>query len=434
MEVALFSSCSYLLSRRVLPRIERKVAAVLFIASALIGLSLAPVVAQTDDGIAGLEAAVEPALIFPVVGPVSFVDTWGACRSGCSRSHKGVDIFGAKLAPLVAAADGTIVSDRRSALTNAGNKIIIESDDGWRFIYLHLNNDTPGTDDGANPQAWIIASGLRVGDRVSAGQMIGYLGDSGNAETTPAHLHFEIHPPGQSAVNPTAAVQAAYDNNRRVSVASMASTLEGRAEFVPSIDAWYRALLKRPPTKAESLAWADRFDVDLGTNAELIADLTMAKQRRDPAGRIVRAYQVALNRRPNLAEMRSWLAAGDVALDDVVVALLSGSEFQNRHGQLADADFISLMYRQGIGREPTPERLDDWMTALSEGGDRNVLATYLADTYISKDRTWHTLEVVQAYRAGLDRMPTEEEHARWVAHLDGGGLIPDVVTEIRENR
>ncbi|MCP4226646.1 MAG: M23 family metallopeptidase, partial [Actinomycetia bacterium] len=101
-------------------------------------------------------------LVFPIVGPVTYSDTWGACRGyRCYRSHKGVDIFGTKLAPLVAVTDGIIISTRRTALTSAGNKVIIEDDDGWRYIYLHLNNDSPGTDDGANPQGWIIPNRLR---------------------------------------------------------------------------------------------------------------------------------------------------------------------------------------------------------------------------------------------------------------------------------
>jgi len=167
-------------------------------------------------------------ILFPVVGKVNYTDTFGACRSGCTRTHKGVDIFGTKLAPLVAAADGTIVSVRRSALTRAGNMVTIKDDEGWFYVYLHLNNDSPGTDDGANPQGWILPNRLRVGNRVKSGDVIGYLGDSGNAETTPAHLHFEIHQPGVGVINPTPSVKAAQDAGRVRPVASLASTGDAR--------------------------------------------------------------------------------------------------------------------------------------------------------------------------------------------------------------
>ncbi len=378
-----------------------------------------------------------PEIVFPVVGPVTYSDTWGACRGvGCSRAHKGVDLFGHKLAPLVAAADGTITFIRRSALSISGNTIVIESDDGWRYLYIHLNNDGPGTDDGSNPQAWIVPNRLRIGDRVEAGQVIGYLGDSGNAETTPAHLHFEVHRPGTGAINPTPFVQAADDAGRRVTVASLASTSEGRAEAAPSVIAWYEALLDREPTDTELFAWTDRFDVGFATTDDLIADLTMAKPRRDPAGIVVRAFQIGLDRRPNLRELRAWedAVASGTTSQAISATLIDSDAFTDRYGELSDEAFIRVIYDNAIGQPPSDERLADWLEAFAAGQPRSTLPAYFADSYAVKDSTWHGLEVIQAYRAGLDRLPDDEEYARWVAHLDGGGLIPDVVEAIRADR
>ena len=95
----------------------------------------------------------------------------------------------------------------------------INHDDGWRTWYLHLNNDRPGTDDG---KGWGFAPGIKSGVHVEAGQVIGYLGDSGNAETTPAHLHFELQQPDGTEVNP-------YDHLREAEVAipQSAGRLEG---------------------------------------------------------------------------------------------------------------------------------------------------------------------------------------------------------------
>ncbi len=67
---------------------------------------------------------------------------------------------------------------------------------GW---YIHLNNDTPGTDDGLG---WGFADGISSGVHVTAGQLIGWVGDSGNAEWTASHLHFELHHPDHGSVNP----------------------------------------------------------------------------------------------------------------------------------------------------------------------------------------------------------------------------------------
>lgn len=375
-----------------------------------------------------------PIITFPVVGPVNFVDTWGACRGvGCHRGHKGVDIFAHKLAPLVAAADGVISGDRRSAMGISGNTLVLTTDDGWRYLYIHLNNDSPGTDDGSNPQAWIVPNRARVGDRVKAGDVIGYVGDSGNAERTPSHVHFEVHRPGEGAINPTPAVRSAQEAGRVIPVSALASTPEGRAEHEPTILAWYRALLDRDPTPEELFAWADRFDIDFATADDLIADLTMAKPRRDAAGTIVRAFEVALKRRPSLNEIRQWEEAyrNGADLDVITKTLIESDPFRDKHGELSDEEFVRVIYRNAIGVDPSPDRLEDWLTLFAEGSPRETLTTYWADSYSVKNSTWHDLEVVQSFRAALDRMPTDEEHAQWVGHLDAGGLIPDVVDAIR---
>ncbi len=373
-------------------------------------------------------------ITFPVVGPVTYSDTFGACRGyRCSRSHKGADLFGAKLAPLVAAADGTITFVRRSATTTAGNTVILRDDEGWRYLYLHLNNDSPGTDDGANPQAWILPNRLRVGDRVEAGDVIGYLGDSGNAERTPNHLHFEIRPPGQGSINPTASLEAAEAAGRVVPVAPLASTAAGRAEYTAMISAWYRALLKREPTSAELFAWADRFDVGFATKADLIADLTMAPPRRDAAGSVYRSFHVALQRRPDLTEIRAWLKRYEAGADTetIVGELLAGTEWANTHGSLSDAEFVEVLYRNARGRPPTAGVRRYWLGQLAAGRARASMAAYFVDSYGLKNDTWHALEVTQAFRAGLDRLPTEVEYDQWITHLDNGGLLPDVVEAIR---
>lgn len=375
-------------------------------------------------------------MMFPVVGPMNYSDTWGACRGvGCSRRHKGADIFSHKLTPLVAAADGVISSERRSGMSISGNTVIVTGDDGWRYLYIHLNNDSPGTDDGSNPQGWIIPNRLRVGDRVKAGDVIGYLGDSGNAENTPDHVHFEIHEPGVGAINPTPMITEALEAGRVVSVTSLASTPDGRAEHAPTVVAWYQALLKRDPTDKELFAWTDRFDIGFADKNDLIADLTMHKARRDAAGAIVRSFRVALDRLPTINEIRLWEEAyrKGMSLEGVAKTLIESAPFESQHGTLSNEAFVDAVYRNAVGTGPSERRLGEWMEELNNGASRASVAAYLADSYSVKNSTWHGLEVIQSYRAGLDRMPTVEEYDLWVGHLDAGGLIPDVVEGIRGN-
>lgn len=155
-----------------------------------------PVPEEGDDS-EDVTRLTPPQILFPVAGEHSFVDTFGAPRDGGRRQHKGNDIFAAKGTPVVAVADGTIELMRTGDL--AGQYIALRHDDGWRSMYMHLNNDTPGTDDGL---AIGYAKGIEEGMKVTAGTVIGFVGDSGNAESTAPHLHFELHQPNRLKINP----------------------------------------------------------------------------------------------------------------------------------------------------------------------------------------------------------------------------------------
>ena len=127
----------------------------------------------------------------PVSGPVSFIDTWGAPRSG-GRQHKGVDMFAAYGTPVVAPVAGR---SERSTNTLGGLSFRLWGDDGNFYYGAHLS-----------------AYGSAFG-QVEAGTILGYVGTSGNAQGTSPHLHFEIHPdrrPGDpsSPTNPTPTVAA----------------------------------------------------------------------------------------------------------------------------------------------------------------------------------------------------------------------------------
>jgi peptidoglycan hydrolase-like protein with peptidoglycan-binding domain len=152
-------------------------------------------------------------LVFPVQGDNTFGDHFWATRGG--GIHHAVDIMAPKMTPVVAAASGTVQWVGRNCCT-----MRIKHDDGWSSGYIHLNNDTPGTDDG---QGWGIAPGIQAGSRVSAGQLIGWVGDSGNAEGTRPHLHFELIDPHGVYVDPYESLRAA-DSGSPVSAATSSSS------------------------------------------------------------------------------------------------------------------------------------------------------------------------------------------------------------------
>jgi len=118
----------------------------------------------------------------PIGTPNGFIDSWGFPRSG-GRRHKGVDMFAAYSTPLYAVANGTVTRVYVNRL--GGLSIDLLADAGDRYYYAHLSS------------AAVVS-----GQRVSAGQVVGANGDSGNARGTPPHLHWQYHPGGGEPINP----------------------------------------------------------------------------------------------------------------------------------------------------------------------------------------------------------------------------------------
>ncbi len=167
------------------------------------------------DGPARAESSTDPDFFvefFPHAGePVEFRDSWGDPRPG-GRHHEGTDILSPRGTPVVAVRAGTVIAMGWSRLS--GYNLKIQHDADWVSSYLHLNNDTPGTDDGLGGEEMAFAAGLAVGDYVEAGQLIAWVGDSGNAEHTTPHTHFELKH-GPEKVNPYPYLDAAWQRSGR---------------------------------------------------------------------------------------------------------------------------------------------------------------------------------------------------------------------------
>jgi hypothetical protein len=137
-------------------------------------------------------------IVFPVIGEASFVNDFYYRRG--ERQHNATDVMAAKGRKLVAVAQGTIV-DVQYPQPRWGYSITIEDDDGFQYSYLHMNDDTPGTNDGKGGAMNAYAPDMQVGNRVKRGQLIGWVGDSGHANGVP-HLHFEMYAPNGKVLNP----------------------------------------------------------------------------------------------------------------------------------------------------------------------------------------------------------------------------------------
>ena len=136
-----------------------------------------------------------------------FTDSFGDPRSG-GRAHRGNDLMAPKMTPVYAMAAGEITTIRDGG--RAGRWVAVEHAAGWETWYMHLNNDTPGTDDGNAGWHHTVPTGLVEGSRVAAGQLIGWVGDSGNAEPSSPHTHFELHKNGR-AIDPYSYLRDAHE-------------------------------------------------------------------------------------------------------------------------------------------------------------------------------------------------------------------------------
>jgi murein DD-endopeptidase MepM/ murein hydrolase activator NlpD len=125
----------------------------------------------------------------PVSRPYSFVDSWGAARSG-GRSHKGTDIMNPLGNKVHAIVDGVVSRQTNSSL--GGISLYLRGDDGNEYYYAHL-----------------MRYSSAVGQRVKAGELIAINGQTGNARFTAPHVHFEVHPGAGTPVNPYPYVKAA---------------------------------------------------------------------------------------------------------------------------------------------------------------------------------------------------------------------------------
>jgi hypothetical protein len=146
-------------------------------------------------------------ILFPVVGDVAYWDDFGDPRP--NGKHEGNDLVADRKAHVVAVEAGTVGLWTASA--RAGCMLYLHGDSGTTYLYVHLNNDVTRNNDnrGKCVAGVAYAPGLKEGQRVQAGELIGFVGDSGDADGAHPHLHFELHPGGAEPVSPFPLLQEA---------------------------------------------------------------------------------------------------------------------------------------------------------------------------------------------------------------------------------
>jgi murein DD-endopeptidase MepM/ murein hydrolase activator NlpD len=292
-------------------------------------------VAPTDYGTPQLSGG---PYVFPVLANVSFGDTWGAVRSDVGWHH-GVDIFAPRGAPLVAVADGVLLSVGWNRI--GGRRLWLRDRAGNFFYYAHLSR---------------FAALAVEGARVSAGTVIGFVGNTGDAAGGPYHLHFEIHPASllsvgyDGAVDPFPYVSAW----QRLTVAAAASRLSSTGPAPAAILVGYVDIASAAGPSRANLKRALQQPIVAGTSGALPAASSSASPNIVPPRtadiRTARALDAEAGR-PASARSRVW---------DTLSFCESGGNWSANTGNgfIGGLQFLPQTWSGHGGSEfaPTPDR------------------------------------------------------------------------------
>lgn len=151
-----------------------------------LGIKTRTAAAATAPAVRAIAPGASPYLkVFPVSGDYSYSDDFGAARH--QGRHEGVDIMADRDTPLVAVDDVTVKRMTRTETGLGGIWVWLVRADGTEYYYAHMASIAPGID---------------VGTKLTAGQVVGGVGNTGDARYGATHLHFEVHPGGGAATDP----------------------------------------------------------------------------------------------------------------------------------------------------------------------------------------------------------------------------------------
>lgn len=390
-------------------------------------------------------------------------DTYAACRggSGCPRLHQGEDLMAPKMTKLLAVKSGTVVELRHRPQSgySGGNSLYIRGDDGWFYCYLHINNDSPGTDNAGNRVEHTWGPGLRKfatsattmnetaarGYRVREGELIAYVGDSGNAEDSGSHLHFEIRKPAtgsyssettrlwaSASVNPRESLRAAKPAKESVPVPPEAfRPWDSSAAF---ITAQYQDFLGRNPSSGDLAYYRDLLDYGTRSPEWLMQFFLESDEGDSKTQSIARLYQAFYKRLPDTEGFLYWMEArrtGGWSIYRVAEQFAKAPEFKTMYGTLDDAAYVDRVYDNVLGRAPDAAGRQYWIDQLASGVTRGRVMTSFSESPEYKAAQQSRMHVVGCYGVMLNRIPTNQELAAWKTHLDGGGSTRDMIAMLR---
>ena len=219
-----------------------------------------------DLGLTMQEAAIAGFGHFPVAGEANYTDDWWHARFGPPfHLHEGTDIFAARGTPVRAPFSGVVRFDEGGL---GGKGAYVTEPNGTYYYMAHLDSFSPK---------------LKNGSPVKQGDVVGFVGDTGNAQGGSPHVHFEIHPRGGAAVNPKPFLDGWLNEAINNSSALLAANSVGVSRAITGAGALRRFDAQSPTESGRAvgpLLWAS--SVSAGGGTIRLAQLQMARV----AGRI----------------------------------------------------------------------------------------------------------------------------------------------------
>lgn len=374
-------------------------------------------------------------IMWPVLGSNTWTDTYMAPRgSGGCRFHEGADIMGPKMLKLLACVDGTIVELRHRA---TGNMLIIRDSDGYHYCYLHINDDDPGTNNGANRFQHAFAPGMAVGRTVRRGDHVAYLGDSGNAGVP--HLHFEIRVPNSNmwraaAVDPAPSLrqaQAASERSNEVPASTFAPFGSARALVLQQ----GRDLLANRHTTTWTNASTEQLRFGAIAPDAFIHSLLGVDQITQAYTPTLRLYQAFFGGIPERNGVNHWahqILDGQTQLQ-VAEHFAGSTKFRSQYGNLDDRAFCAQILRNAHLTEPTGATVDARVAQLRSGVTRGRLVQAEVNDSATYRNAWRNrVRVITLWHCMLGISPTQASLNHWIPiDRNSGTGLQTLVAAIR---
>lgn len=184
----------------------------------------------------------------------------------------------------------------------------------------------------------------------------------------------------------------------------------------------YQRVLGRAPTAGEVAAELAAIAAGRTRGQMLTALLDSAAYEARQVDRVTRLYYATFNRMPDRAGLVHWarvLEVGEMTAERVAAAFASAGEFNSTYGSLTNAQFVTQMYRNTLGRDPDQGGLDYWTGQLNGGLTRGQALLAFADSAEFKERMANHVEIVRLFHGLFARLPSGAELANWLEFLRG---------------